>query len=203
MKRIALSLPTYAAIYLGIFYLQNAWAALLGFHFSLIAGILLSKPTFPVSALFKGKITKWSIASLLICGMSGILLYFLWDYFKIFPNLPNELASLGLSNTTEWMLFIAYFTGINPFIEEYFWRGHLGSDAKGFHYIDFLYAGYHLLVLYGKVHPFSMIFAFVVLSLAGWFWRQIAREGKGLLIPVLGHALADFTILMAVYMKSV
>jgi len=39
-----------------------------------------------------------------------------------------------------------------------------------------------------------------LLILAGWFWRQIAREDQGLLAPVLGHMAADFTILMAVYL---
>ena len=42
-----------------------------------------------------------------------------------------------------------------------------------------------------------------VLVLAGWFWRQLARADGGLLAPVLGHMAADFTILMAVYQKSV
>ncbi len=38
-----------------------------------------------------------------------------------------------------------------------------------------------------------------ILVLAGWLWRQLAREDGGLLAPVLGHMAADFTILMAIY----
>jgi hypothetical protein len=43
------------------------------------------------------------------------------------------------------------------------------------------------------------LFALTLLVLAGWFWRQIYREDKGLLAPALGHMAADFTILLAVY----
>ena len=64
---------------------------------------------------------------------------------------------------------------------------------------DFLYAGFHGLVLMGKVQTGAVVYSLVVLVLAGWFWRQIARADEGLLAPVLGHMAADFTILMAVY----
>ena len=58
---------------------------------------------------------------------------------------------MGLSSSTSWLLFIAYFSLVNPFIEEYFWRGVLGSNTKKFYIGDLVYAGYHALVLWGKV----------------------------------------------------
>jgi uncharacterized membrane protein len=96
-------------------------------------------------------------------------------------------------------MFIAYFTLVNSFVEEYFWRGYLGSKTKSLHSSDFLYAGFHALILVNKVHTYSIIFALATLVLAGWFWRQIAREDEGLFAPVLGHMAADFTILLTVY----
>jgi len=56
------------------------------------------------------------------------------------------------------------------------------------------------LILIGMVGIDTIIFALFMLVLAGWLWRQIAREDHGLLAPVLGHMAADFTILMAVYL---
>ena len=53
-----------------------------------------------------------------------------------------------------------------------------------------------------KVQPGVILYSLVVLVLAGWFWRQLARADEGLLAPALGHMAADFTILMAVYQKS-
>jgi hypothetical protein len=47
----------------------------------------------------------------------------------------------------------------------------------------------------------SVFFGLAVLVVAGWFWRQIFREDKGLLAPVLGHMAADLTILLVVYWR--
>jgi hypothetical protein len=75
----------------------------------------------------------------------------------------------------------------------------LGSSSKKLSISDPVYAGYHALVLWGKVHPFSIIFAVMLLTLISWSWRQIAREDDGLLAPVLGHVAADFSITLCVY----
>ena len=138
------------------------------------------------------------MVSVLICSTSGIGLYFLWDIFGIASDLPIQLKKLGL-NSSSWPMFITYFVLVNPFVEEYFWRGILGSDIKKLYSMDVIFAGYHTLILWGRVHPFSILFAFAVLTSAGWLWRQIAREDKGLLAPVLGHMAADFSILLTVY----
>ena len=121
--------------------------------------------------------------------------------FGIAPDLQEQLAAIGL-NASTWFWFIAYFTLANPFFEEYFWRGVLGSDAEPFHIGDLVYAGYHIMVVWNKTHPFSMVFMVLVLTLAGWFLRQLYRRDKSLLAPVLGHMVADFSILLAVYFMA-
>lgn len=84
-------------------------------------------------------------------------------------------------------------------MEEYFWRGYLGSPTKKPHMSDFVYAGFHALTLAGSMPVASILYSLTALVLAGWFWRQIAREDGGLLASVLGHMAADFAILMVVY----
>ena len=152
----------------------------------------------PIARLFKSKNIKWIILSVFLCGSSGIILYFLWPVFGIAKYLPAQLQSLGLASFS-WPVFIAYFSLVNSLIEEYFWRGFLGSNSKNLHISDPLYAGYHALVLWGKVHPFSILFAVILLSFIGWSWRQIAREDDGLFAPLLGHMAADFSITLCVY----
>ncbi|MBK9924868.1 MAG: CPBP family intramembrane metalloprotease [Anaerolineales bacterium] len=197
MKWIA-PLSAYLAVGIGLFVFHSAWGTLLGFHVAIIISLLIAKPNIPLKTLLTNKNIKWILLSILLCGSSGITLYFTWDTFGFADDFPEQIASLGL-NTSSWPVFIAYFALVNPFIEEYFWRGYLGSKTKSLHISDFLYAGFHGLVLYGMVRVEAIIFGLSMLVFAGWFWRQIAREDEGLLAPLLGHMTADFTILITVY----
>ena len=198
MKWIAPALA-YLAVGLGIFLFHSAWGALAGFHVVIIVSLLTARPNVPVTVLFKSTNLKWILLSILLCGGGGVTLYFLWNIFGFASDLPAQVEALGL-NSSNWLPFIAYFALVNPFVEEYFWRGYFGNPTKSLYLYDFIYSGFHGLILIGKVHSYSIIFGLSVLVFAGWLWRQIAREDHGLLAPVLGHMVADFTILMAVYL---
>lgn len=191
-------LLAYLAVGMGLFVFQSAWGTLLGFHAAIVVSLLIAKPDIPIKSLLTSRNIKWIFLSILLCGGSGVSLYFMWDFFGFTSDFPAQIAALGL-NSSNWPLFIAYFAFINPFIEEYFWRGYLGSKTKSLHISDFLYAGFHALVLINKVQTESIVFGVSVLVFAGWLWRQIAREDGGLLAPALGHMAADLTILVTVY----
>ena len=188
----------YLAVWAGLFFLKSAWFTLIGFHISILIALAVIRPHIPIGVLFKSNHSKWILISVLFCSTSGIGLYFLWDVFGTVGDLPLRLQSIGL-NSSSWFAFIAYFSLINPFVEEYFWRGVLGSQSKKLHVGDVIFAGYHALILWGRVHPLSILFAVIILVSAGWLWRQISRKDGGLLAAVLGHMTADFSILMVIY----
>jgi len=201
MKWLTPILP-YLAVGIGIFWLRHALFTLLGFHLAIILALLLARSPVPVQVLFKSKDLRWVILNILLCGGSGISLFYFWSYFGFVGDLPAQVGSYGLTSST-WPIFIAYFALVNPLVEEYFWRGYLGSPTRSLYGSDFLYAGFHALILWNKVQTDSIIYSLTVLVLAGWFWRQLARVDGGLLAPVLGHMAADFTIIMVVYRMSI
>ena len=197
MKWIAPALA-YLAVGAGLFVFHSAWGALLGFHAAILFSLLVARPAIPLKTLLTTHNIRWIFLSVLSCGASGIVVYLLQDLFGLAGDLSGQVASLGL-NASNWFLFIGYFALVNPFVEEYFWRGWLGDKRKSLHISDFLYAGFHGLVLIGRVRTGSILFGLSALVFAGWLWRQIAREDDGLLAPVLGHMAADLTILLAIH----
>jgi hypothetical protein len=196
-KWLAPILP-YLSVWAGLFFFKNAWFTLIGFHVAILLVLAVVRPDIPINILFKSKNPKWILISVLFCSTSGIGLYFLWDVFGVASDLPFQLRAIGL-NSSSWFAFITYFSLVNPFVEEYFWRGVLGSDSKKLYIGDFVFASYHALILWGRVHPLSILFAVIILISAGWIWRQISREDDGLLAAVMGHMVADFSILIIIY----
>jgi len=199
MKWLTPVLP-YLAVAIGLFWLHHALFTLLAFHLAIVLPLLFARSPISIKILFKSTDLRWMVLSLLLGGSSGLTLYFFWSYFGFASDLPAQVESLGLTDSA-WLVFIAYFVFVNPLIEEYFWRGYLGSPAKSLYLSDFLYAGFHTLILWNRVQTGTIIYSLTVLVLAGWFWRQLARMNGGLLAPVLGHMAADFTILMAVFWR--
>ncbi len=199
-KWLAPILP-YLAVWAGLFLFQSAWLSLIGFHAAILLTLAIAWPNIPIKILFQSKHPKWILASVLLCGLSGVGLYSLWDLFGIAGDLPAKLQSIGLTSSS-WLAFIAYFSLVNPFIEEYFWRAYLGSDVQGFYIGDLVFAGYHAIIFLDKVSFPAIAFALACLTCIGWFWRQSRRKDGGLLAAVLGHMTADFTILVCVMIKA-
>lgn len=200
-KWLAPILP-YLAVWAGLFLFKNAWLTLLGFHAAILLVLIIARPDIPIGILLKNRNPKWILANIILCGCSGIGIYYLRPIAGVSEDLHMQLSWIGLNEST-WPLFIGYFSLVNPLIEEYFWRAYLGSTAQGFYIGDLAYAGYHLLILAGKANLFALLFALACLTFIGWFWRQTVRKSEGLLAAVLGHMAGDFSILLAVYFMAI
>ncbi|HSK88914.1 MAG TPA: hypothetical protein VK880_11175, partial [Anaerolineales bacterium] len=142
----------YLAVAVGLFWARHEFLALLGFHLAIILSLIVARSSIPLSLLFRSRDARWVLLSVLLCGSSGISLYILLSYFGVIGDLWEHVQALSLTSST-WPVFITYFVLVNPLIEEYFWRGYLGSPTMGFYPSDFLYSGFHGLILWGKVQP--------------------------------------------------
>ncbi len=198
MKRLAPVLA-YAAVAIGFFWAHSAWGALIGFHLAMLFALWLDRRDLPPpSLLLKSKHRRWIVSSLLVGSASGISLYLLWPWLGIAPDLAAQLDALGLTRAS-WPAFIAYFTLVNPWIEEYFWRGYLAESSRQLAPMDFIFAGYHAMLLLGRTNLPALALALSALVFGAWFWRQTSRRDDGLLSAALGHLIADLTILLTVY----
>lgn len=198
LPQIAAALLPYIAITTGLIVFHNAWAAIISYHACIVVVLALSKPAFGTRL-----IPKFSNLSLpLVFGMSGgVLLFLLWPLLSVPGNINSYLNSIGLTPSS-WPWFILYYVSVNPFLEEYFWRGSLGSGDKHLLASDLMFAGYHGIVLAGKITVLWLAAALVILTFAAWYWRQISRESGGLIIPVLSHAAADASVIAAIYLLT-
>lgn len=192
------AVPPYLAVWAGLFLFHSAWGALVGFHAAILLALFWLKPSLSFDIVWKPTSWRSVMTSISLCSLGGFSLYLLWDALGIAADLSAKILALGLDDKLRFG-FVVYFSLINPFMEEYFWRGALGSSSKSFYIGDLVYAGFHALILWDKAHILSIVLAISVLTFIGWFWRQVYRRDGSLLAPALGHMAADFSILFVVF----
>jgi hypothetical protein len=196
-KVLAPAIP-YLAIGVGILLLQNAWIAIFGYHLGIVLMVRFAGVGVPVRQVFRGRNYRTLLAGVLIGAGGGLLLYLLWPLLAVPDNIDAYLESIGL-NVRTWPIFLAYFVTVNPLLEEYYWRGVLGSQRRRPILNDFFFSGYHLLVLAGSVGAVWLPVVFLALAAAGWFWRQINRQASGLLPSVVSHIAGDIAVITTIY----
>lgn len=194
-----ISLP-YLAVWFGMMILRSAWAALICFHLALLPALLWGRKRTP--RFFSPVSHRLALAVGLAGLTGGLILWGVWPWLGLGPRYTGDVRSLGLVSAT-WLPFIGYFTLVNPFLEEWYWRELFGSESRWPVLSDFLYAGFHIIILALFVGPLWWFVAFVGLSAAGWFWRQILRHSRSLFPAVLSHMLADLSILLVLYFQAI
>lgn len=189
----------YFAVGAGFLVFRNAWAAILGYHLGMVIVILLCRTKIPLKRFFGSNNCKMTLAAASIGASGGIVLYLLWPFLQISGGI--NIQNYGLTGKT-WPLFMAYYIGVNPLIEEYYWRGLLGSVSKRIVPNDALFAGYHAIVLAGYIGVTWLALFLVVLSAVAWFWRQVNNSAEGLLPSTVSHIAADVTIILTIYIMT-
>ena len=199
--RVLAPLLPYIVIGTGLLVLHNAWIAILSYHLGMVIILLCTG-----GKIYLKKINRPDNYYILIFTASlglagGLLLYVLWPLLAVPGDINLYMENIGL-NRDAWPYFITYFIVVNPWIEEYYWRGYLGSDLKKIILNDLLFAGYHILVLMGKINIIWLIAVFVILSLTAWLWRQANRLNQGLITSIVSHTIADISIILVIYFMT-
>jgi membrane protease YdiL (CAAX protease family) len=183
---------------IGLLVLQNAWLAILGYHAAMISVLLLSKTQFNFGGILRGNKNRIPIAAALLGACAGILLFVLWPHLSVPADFQDYIRSIGLYGWT-WPVFIAYYSLVNPLLEEYYWRGYLAAPSKNITLNDGMFAGYHLLVLAGHIVVVWLFVGFIMLTTGAWFWRQMNRQDDGLRASVFSHMAADITVILTIW----
>lgn len=197
---ISPSVP-YLTVSIGLLIFHSAWLAMLSYHAGMVVILSLSKTGFSSKRAFKCNNFWIPLITALVGAGGGILLYILWPLFAVPDEINAYLRSIGLSEGS-WTAFLVYFILINPWLEEYYWRGYLGTDARGITLNDLLFSGYHLIVLAGYIEAVWLVVLFLGLVIGAWFWRQMNRLNGGLLASTASHIAADITVILTIYYIS-
>jgi hypothetical protein len=195
----ALLVP-YVTIGIGLLVFRNAWIAASAHHLSMGLILLLARRRHRLGRFRIGSVRILLIA-MAVGAAGGPLLYLLWPVLSVPLDIGRYVQEIGLTPAA-WPYFIAYFVLVNGLIEEYYWRDYLGSDARLPTANDFLFSGYHAVVLAGKVGAIWLLAIFAVLALAGWFWRQLKAWSGDMATPVLSHVAADASVMVAIYLMT-
>ncbi len=190
----------YLAVLIGIYLIHNIWIAAVSYH--LAVGVLLWCDRDWRNRKSRTK-SNWKIMLMLnalIGVFTGVVLYVLWPIFGISPDFGARLNQMGL---TSWLTFGIYYCAINPIFEELFWRRYLETPAQRPARSDFLFAGYHMLVLGLFMRWQWLPFAFVLLVFASWIWKHSARHRNGTLLVTSSHFLADLGIVLVGYLYAI
>lgn len=192
----------YAAIIAGMHFFRSGWIAVLGYHLGICLFISAAKGRQLFRKLASGWDTSLGLGISVVCVLAGPLVYWLWPFMHLAHlDLKTGLSAVGLEGGS-WLGFVIYYCLVNPWLEEFFWRGFLPSNTRCPALSDFLYAGYHVFVLVLFVKWIWVVVAFAVLTCIGRLWRQISNKYDGLIIPALTHFAADISIMGAAYILT-
>jgi hypothetical protein len=195
LRLVAPAVP-YLAVLFGLYVLRSGWAAMLLYHAGmLVVGFGLDGAR-RVPELGRGGRAAPGIALGLIGLGAGPVLWLAWPLMGGGTGLAATLAALGLGGAS-FVGFASYYTIVNPILEEWYWRGVLGSPSRAPTVGDAAFAGYHIVVLVAFVSWPWALGAAVTLMGAAWLWRQMASRQRGLAIPIVTHCVADLSVIVA------
>lgn len=197
------SLSPYIATYVGLYIFHNAIISLLIYHTWLAIALIIYRKNIDYTNITQWKNKKLLLLSVIIALLSGVIVWFARDLMKN-PDLilTSTLTDFHLSKNI-LLPFLLYFSTVHPILEELYRRFLLPSTAKYISASDILFAWYHFEVLILFIQPEYAIVCTIALIIVArirrFFKNQLQEPG----IVILSHAIADFSIFLAVILLSI
>ena len=193
LKPVSVAVP-YVAVLVGLYVLKNAWITIGLYHIPIALFLITGDRKSLLKKIRTGSNSTIAAVCIILAAMIFPIIFFFFKYMQLESvHLNTALADFGLYGAS-WFFFMIYFSIIQPFLEELYWRGYLQSNHRYFSWTDLAFAGYHMLVLGLFIKPAWLVIAFIVLTGAAWVWRYIADKLGGLVVPLLSHVAADISI---------
>jgi len=198
MKLISTGIP-YVAVFIGLYILRSAWAAILLYHFGIALFLIADDKGRSLKKIRSGYNSIITIGSCAVCVLIVPTIFLLWQHMQLEDtSLKVKLMDFGLQGTS-WYFFMVYFSTVQPFLEELYWRGYLDSKHRYLSWSDLAFAGYHMFVLVWFIKLPWLVVSFIVLSIAAWASRYAVHKLGGLAVPLLSHIVSDISIMGVVY----
>jgi hypothetical protein len=167
---------------------KNALGAILAYHVQIL---FWSRKELPV--LLQGWHPRLFLWTVIPCATAGPLAYLLLPWVS--SDLAGRLADYGLAGTS-FLIMIPYFGLVHPLLEQIHWK-ELRCDGWLGHLV---FAGYHAIVLGSLMTPPWILLCMLLLVFASILWTVVqSRTRGGLLVPALGHVVADLGIVIAAW----
>lgn len=157
---------------------------------------------FTNKKIIKNLTTFGCIAALVIIGGATLILLKLIDFNLISKNL---IENFGITKFT-YPFVASSIILINPFIEEYFWRGfifrELYENSKSklgrqlTYFSGFLFALHHMIIVQGWFTWWQWWLVVIFLGLVGVYFNYIYNKTKNIYSTWIIHAFADLIIVI-------
>lgn len=181
----------------GLYLARSAWLTMLGYQAVMLAYVWRYRPPDPGRSGPREGLYRWLPAGMVLGSiLVGLPIRFLFAGFGAGGDLVQAVQGWGLTPNA-WWWFSLWLCLCNPWLEQRFWRGLLGSPSLRPQPTDAWFAGYHLLVVLPVLYWYWLPLVFIGLAVTSWWWRQVIRLEGRFRGATIAHFIADASILVA------
>jgi membrane protease YdiL (CAAX protease family) len=193
--------------YLGNYFLGLLLRIFVHFIIPIIVVSLIYKISLKKSFLIPLKIKNkrltiyYSILGSLFSLLIIILAFFLFKSTIDFPTIALALEKINVTKSTYLFVALAIIL-INPFLEEYFWRGFIYRSFEGYRFsflTGILFALHHVMIISSWFNLWQFLLVTLFLSFVGIYFNHIYKKTGSIYSSLIIHTTADIIIVLIGY----